>query len=115
MVHSLQLYQIHTFLGSCSVFKEQTNNTFSLLELKEDIINQPKKYLRTHTQQRICQHISSQNGGFTAEQSATNRKGKTSISIERKVELQIVDYQCNGLLPSLSGTSGSAFHFETMW
>lgn len=29
--------------------------------------------------------------------------------------VEVLIYQCNGLLPSLSGTSGSAFHFETMW
>jgi len=44
-----------------------------------------------------------------------NGKAKTSISTERKVERQIFYYQCKGLFPWLSGTSGSAFHFETTW
>jgi hypothetical protein len=31
-----------------------------------------------------------------------------------KREGEVLIYQCKGLLPSTSGTSGSAFHFETM-
>lgn len=29
-------------------------------------------------------------------------------------KISFQQYQCKGLLPSLSGTSGSAFHFVTM-
>jgi hypothetical protein len=37
------------------------------------------------------------------------------IIIINKDAVNIFTYQCKGLLPSLSGTSGSAFHFETIW
>lgn len=40
---------------------------------------------------------------------------QTNITNNKQYKDNILTYQCKGLLPSLSGTSGSAFHFETIW